>query len=48
MLQLKDQDFALAPRSFSASGTRPVWKRLIPNLMGPITLQAENEAFLHC
>ena len=36
MLQLKDQEFALASRSLGASGTRLVWKHLIPNSMGPI------------
>jgi oligopeptide transport system permease protein len=36
MLQLKDQEFALASRSLGASGSRLVWKHLIPNSLGPI------------
>jgi oligopeptide transport system permease protein len=36
MLQLKNQEFALASRSLGASGTRLVWKHLIPNSLGPI------------
>jgi oligopeptide transport system permease protein len=38
MLQLKDQEFALASRSLGASGTRLVWKHLIPNSLGPIVI----------
>jgi oligopeptide transport system permease protein len=36
MMQLKEQEFALASRSLGASGTRLVWKHLIPNSLGPI------------
>jgi oligopeptide transport system permease protein len=36
MLQLKEQEFALASRSLGASRSRLVWKHLIPNSMGPI------------
>jgi oligopeptide transport system permease protein len=36
MLQLKDQEFALASRSLGASRFRLVWKHLIPNSLGPI------------
>ena len=36
MMQLKEQEFALASRSLGASGPRLVWKHLIPNSMGPI------------
>jgi oligopeptide transport system permease protein len=36
MLQLKNQEFALASRSLGASGSRLVWKHLIPNSLGPI------------
>ena len=36
MLQLKDQEFALASRSLGASRSRLVWKHLIPNSLGPI------------
>jgi oligopeptide transport system permease protein len=36
MLQLKDQEFALASRSLGASRYRLVWKHLIPNSLGPI------------
>ena len=36
MLQLKEQEFALASRSLGASGSRLVWKHLIPNSLGPI------------
>ena len=36
MLQLKDQEFALASRSLGASGTRLVRKHLLPNSLGPI------------
>jgi oligopeptide transport system permease protein len=35
-MQLKDQEFALASRSLGASGSRLVWKHLIPNSLGPI------------
>jgi oligopeptide transport system permease protein len=38
MLQLKDQEFALASRSLGASGTRLVWKHLIPNSLGLIVI----------
>jgi len=36
MLQLKDQEFALASRSLGASRFRLVWKHLLPNSLGPI------------
>jgi oligopeptide transport system permease protein len=36
MLQLKEQEFALAARSLGASGSRLVRKHLIPNSLGPI------------
>ena len=36
MLQLKNQEFALASRSLGASGPRLVRKHLIPNSLGPI------------
>lgn len=36
MMQLKEQEFALASRSLGASGKRLVWKHLIPNSLGPI------------
>src|SRR5829696_4783196 len=36
MLQLKDQEFALASRSLGAGRFRLVWKHLIPNSLGPI------------
>src|ERR671921_2606661 len=36
MLQLKDQEFALASRSLGASRFRLVWKHIIPNSLGPI------------
>ena len=36
MLQLKEQEFALASRSLGASGTRLVRRHLIPNSLGPI------------
>ena len=36
MLQLKEQEFALASRSLGASGSRLVWKHLLPNSLGPI------------
>src|SRR5215217_5327817 len=38
MLQLKDQEFALASRALGASGFRLVWKHLIPNSLGPIII----------
>jgi oligopeptide transport system permease protein len=38
MLQLKDQEFALASRSLGASGFRVVWKHLIPNSLGLIVI----------
>jgi oligopeptide transport system permease protein len=38
MLQLKDQEFTLASRSLGASGSRLVWKHLIPNSLGPIII----------
>ena len=38
MLQLKNQEFALASRSLGASGSRLVWKHLIPNSLGPIVI----------
>ena len=36
MLQLKDQEFALASRSLGASGSRLVRRHLLPNSLGPI------------
>ena len=36
MLQLKEQEFALAARSLGASGYRLVRKHLLPNSLGPI------------
>jgi len=36
MLQLKEQEFALASRSLGASGSRIVRKHLLPNSLGPI------------
>jgi oligopeptide transport system permease protein len=36
MLQLKEQEFALASQSLGASRFRLVWKHLIPNSLGPI------------
>jgi oligopeptide transport system permease protein len=36
MFQLKNQEFTLASRSLGASGSRLVWKHLIPNSLGPI------------
>jgi oligopeptide transport system permease protein len=36
MLQLKEQEFALASRALGASRSRLVWKHLIPNSLGPI------------
>jgi oligopeptide transport system permease protein len=36
MLQLKNQEFALASRSLGASGSRLVRKHLLPNSLGPI------------
>ncbi len=36
MMQLKNQEFALASRSLGASGTRLVHKHLLPNSLGPI------------
>jgi oligopeptide transport system permease protein len=38
MLQLKNQEFALASRSLGASGFRLVWKHLIPNSLGLIII----------
>ena len=38
MMQLKDQEFALASRALGASGTRLVWKHLIPNSLGLIVI----------
>lgn len=38
MIQLKDQEFALASRSLGASGYRVVWKHLIPNSLGLIVI----------
>jgi oligopeptide transport system permease protein len=38
MMQLKNQEFALASRSLGASGTRLVWKHLIPNSLGLIVI----------
>jgi oligopeptide transport system permease protein len=38
MLQLKDQEFALASRSLGAGKFRLVWKHLIPNSLGPIII----------
>jgi oligopeptide transport system permease protein len=38
MIQLKDQEFALASRSLGASGFRLVWKHLIPNSLGLIVI----------
>jgi oligopeptide transport system permease protein len=36
MMQLKNQEFTLASRSLGASGSRLIWKHLIPNSLGPI------------
>jgi len=36
MMQLKNQEFALASRSLGASGSRLVRKHLVPNSLGPI------------
>jgi oligopeptide transport system permease protein len=36
MLQLKEQEFALASRSLGASNNRLIWRHLIPNSLGPI------------
>ena len=36
MMQLKNQEFALASRSLGASGSRLVRKHLLPNSLGPI------------
>lgn len=36
MIQLKNQEFALASRSLGASGSRLVRKHLLPNSLGPI------------
>src|SRR5918992_6034134 len=38
MMQLKEQEFALASRSLGASRFRLVWKHLIPNSLGPIII----------
>jgi oligopeptide transport system permease protein len=38
MIQLKDQEFALASRSLGAGKFRLVWKHLIPNSLGPIII----------
>jgi len=38
MLQLKEQEFALASRSLGAGRFRLVWKHLIPNSLGPIII----------
>ena len=38
MMQLKDQEFALASRSLGASGSRLVRKHLLPNSLGPIII----------
>jgi oligopeptide transport system permease protein len=38
MLQLRDQEFALASRSLGAGRFRLVWKHLIPNSLGPIII----------
>jgi oligopeptide transport system permease protein len=38
MLQLKDQEFALASRSLGAGKFRLVWKHLLPNSLGPIVI----------
>jgi oligopeptide transport system permease protein len=38
MLQLKEQEFALASRSLGASRSRLVWKHLLPNSLGPIII----------
>jgi len=38
MLQLKEQEFALASRSLGAGRFRIVWKHLIPNSLGPIII----------
>ena len=38
MMQLKNQEFALASRSLGASGLRVVWKHLIPNSLGLIVI----------
>jgi oligopeptide transport system permease protein len=38
MLQLKDQEFALASRSLGAGKFRLVWKHLLPNSLGPVVI----------
>jgi oligopeptide transport system permease protein len=38
MLQLKDQEFALASRSLGAGKFRLVWKHLLPNSLGPVVV----------
>jgi oligopeptide transport system permease protein len=38
MLQLRDQEFALASRSLGAGRFRLVWKHLMPNSLGPIII----------
>jgi oligopeptide transport system permease protein len=38
MMQLKDQEFALASRSLGAGKFRLVWKHLLPNSLGPIII----------
>lgn len=35
-LKLKNQEFVLASRTLGASGSRLIWKHLMPNVMGPI------------
>ncbi|KAB7704990.1 ABC transporter permease subunit [Bacillus aerolatus] len=35
-LKLKTQEFVLASRTLGASGSRLIWKHLMPNVMGPI------------
>lgn len=35
-LKLKGQEFVLASRTLGASGSRLIWKHLMPNAMGPI------------
>ena len=38
MLQLKDQEFTLAPRSLGAGRFRLVWKHLVPKPLGPMII----------
>ncbi len=49
IIQLKNRDFILAARSMGASGTRQLFKHLLPNALGPIivtvTLSVPNAIF---